>query len=319
MPAITLIDSALLQGLGISAAVLGVCFAFRVLRYPDLTADGSFIIGAAVFGASLHAGVSWPAAMVFSVAAGASAGCLTAMFHLLFGVHRLLSGILTTMCTYSLAFRTMSNQSNLGLLDLRNIFTRAVAQDEPWASGRFLIHPHTVGVLLAAVTVCGCVIFALLRSDLGLVLRASGLNVTLLQRLGHSSRMTTLVGLAVANGLVGLAGAIVSSRQGFVDANMGTGVIITLIAGLILGEQLFRWLGSAGDSLLSQRIAAPVFGAFVYSLLYLGIIRASLAGVLPFDIQPTDIKMISALVLAIVVAIRLHKQKRESSHDVLPI
>jgi putative tryptophan/tyrosine transport system permease protein len=317
-PVLSLIDGALLQGLGLAAAVIGVCFAFRVLRYPDLTADGSFLVGAAVFVGSLRSGLGWPSAMALAFVAGAATGCATAAFHLVFGVHRLLSGILTTMCAYSLAFRSMENRSNIGLFDVRTMFTTPGIRDVPWTSGGVFIHPYSVGISLTLIAVSAAGILVLLRSDLGLVLRAFGSNSGLLARLGYSPKATLIVGLAIANGLIAFAATIVSSRQGFVDLDMGTGLIVTLIAGLVLGEQLLRWLDRGQSSLVIGRVAAPIVGAVVYSALYLGILRASLAGALPFQVQPTDLKMLSAIVLALAVAVRLRQHNR-SEDEVLPI
>lgn len=310
-----LLDGAALQGLGIAAAVVGVCFAFRVLRYPDLTAEGSFLIGAAMFAGSLQAGYGWLPATLFATLSGGLAGCVTAVFNLFFGVHRLLAGILTTMCAYSLAFRGMGGRSNVGLHEIQTALSGSSVLDERFASTVW-IHPYSVGLLVVVTCGCAAAVLLLLRSDLGLVLRALGSNTRLLERLGYSSNTLTFIGLAGANALISFSATLVASRQGFVDINMGSGLIVTLIASLVLGEQLIRSLDKERSGLLLQRIVAPIIGALAYALLYLGILRASLTGALPFQVHPTDLKMLSAIVLAIAVATQLRSR---GSDEVLPI
>ena len=123
------LDNALLQGLTMGVGVLGLAVAFRVLRYPDLTPDGSFLIGAAVFAAFLLGEVpgGWPVALGAAVIAGGLAGWLTAALRSIIGVNRLLTGILTTMIAYSLAFRILGGRPNQGLGDSAALFSGARA------------------------------------------------------------------------------------------------------------------------------------------------------------------------------------------------
>ena len=150
-----------------------------------------------------------------------------------------------------------------------------------------------------------------LRSDLGLLLRATGANPGLVEGLARRPSRYEALGLALANGLVALSGALLAGRQGFVDINMGLGVIITLAAALVIGEQAIRGLGLEPGTSLAVRVAAPIVGGVIYYALYLGILRASILGWLPFQVQPTDLKMLSALVVAAAILLRKRSGDRE--------
>ena len=307
-----LFDNALVQAASYGIAVLGVVLALRVLRYPDLTADGSFLLGATAFAGALTAGTGWPVAALAAVAAGCLAGLATAAIHTLVRVNKLLSGILTSMVCYSLAFRILSGRPNVSILDYRTPYAAASDADRV---GRFIelgLHPLSLGLGLLVLGVVCAGVWMLLRSEFGLVLRATGSRPSLVERAGRRPARYVTVGLAVANGLVGLAGAAVTARQGFVDVNMGVGVIIVLIAALVLGEETLRHVWRrVGTSAIGGRVAAAVFGTLLYYLLYLGILRASLAGILPIDIRPTDLKMLSAAMVVAVILVRVRSQNIE--------
>ena len=135
---LSIIDNTLLQGLGYGLGVLGVALAFRVVRYPDLTPDGSFLVGSTAFASMVVAGAHWSLAVLCSMTIGAAAGAVTALLHFCFGVHRLLSGILTSMACYSIGFRILDGRSNVGLNDVTTMFSLASEID---ASDTFRLRP----------------------------------------------------------------------------------------------------------------------------------------------------------------------------------
>ncbi|MCB9851887.1 MAG: hypothetical protein H6819_02230 [Phycisphaerales bacterium] len=317
---VSVIDNALLQGLGYGIAVVGITIAFRVLRYPDLTADGSFLIGAAAFSATVTAGASWIVATVASVGGGATAGLLTALMHTKAGVNRLLSGILTAMMCYSVAFWILSGRSNLNLADTPNMYSAAELLDAraAWAE----LNIHVASVLLSAIVAAVAVlaVYLLLKSEFGVVLRATGENEALVEGLGRRPQRYHTAGLVLANGLVGLAGCLVSARQGFADVNMGFGVIITLVAALVIGEELARLMGLDPSRSLFGRAISGVFGACGYFFFYLFILRASILGWVPVRIQPTDLKLMSAIIVVVFVLVRKHANRRGNMiEEILPI
>ncbi|MFL5381678.1 MAG: ABC transporter permease [Longimicrobiaceae bacterium] len=294
---IALGENALLQGLSYGVAVLGVSIAFRVLRYPDLTPDGSFLLGAAMFAAAVTHGAHWSVALMLAVMAGACAGLCTGALHFSAGVNRLLSGILTSMACYSIAFRVLSGKSNIGLPADASL---------PGGIG-------AIGGGRGVAEIIACLVFAggwlllvvlFLRSELGLVVRASGANAPFVAALGRRPDRYQLAGLAVSNSLVAASAALVVSRQGFADVNMGIGVIVTLVAAMVIGEEVVHRLRRDPERGVTARAVSGIAGTVVYFLLYLVVLRASILGWIPLRIQPTDLKIFSAVLIVVAIVAR---------------
>jgi len=304
---ISLADNAALQCFVYAVGVLGITISFRIARYPDLTADGSFILGSTVFAIGTTAVHSWELPLVWAVAAGMLAGLTTSLLHSAIGVSRLLTGILTAMIAYSLSFRILGT-SNQGLRD-PTMFTAAQSWDQTVVPV-FGIHlgQLAVGAAFAIITIA--LVWYLLRSELGLFLRGSGANAKLIEELGRSAASYQAISLAAANGLVAMSGALVTAQQGFSDVNMGVGVLITFVAALVIGEEI---VGRFSRNDLVTRVIAPFVGVFLYFLLYLFLLRASIRGWIPVNIQPTDLKMLSALVVVAVIALRANRGRREET------
>lgn len=316
--ALGLLDNALLQSLTYGVAVLGVAFAFRAVRYPDLTADGSFVLGAAASAALMANGWHWLPAMVAACGIGAIAGALTTSLNAWFGVNRLLSGILTTMIAYSVGFRVMSGRSNISLIDQETLFSWPETLDPALLNAGIPLHFATLLVCFAIFAFVAIAIAGLLRTEFGLALRSVGDNPPLSKLLGLRPAGYRFAGLAIANALAGLSGAIVSSRQGFADVNMGVGVVITLIAALLLGEQILIATGLSSKLSFSARVGiSPLVGAATYYLLYLLVLRASIWGWIPLPIWPSDLKLLSALVVVGLLAVQ--NRSDEGSLQSMPI
>jgi putative ABC transport system permease protein len=311
---LSLIDNALLQGLTHAPAVLGVAIAFRVLRYPDLTADGSFLLGSTLVAATAHAGATPAVSLAVAVLFGALAGITTGLLSAVLRVNRLLSGILTSMACYSLGFRILGRRPNLGLLDQRTFFTGADSFDRAFGGG--VLHPASLGLCAVLVALLSWAILSLLRSDLGIVLRAAGANEPLTARLGRSPNRYRIVGLGLANALVALSAALVTMRQGFADVNIGTGIVVVLIACLVMGEETLRVMKHDPTAALGARVAAPAVGAVLYFALFLLVVRASSRGWLPIQLEPTDLTFMSALLIVCVYLSRLRTQGRD---ELLPL
>jgi putative ABC transport system permease protein len=307
-----LFSNTLLQALTFGIAGVGIAVAFRVIRYPDLTADGSFMLGSTVFAFAMPVTGLW-LALAMSMLAGASAGVVTSVLNSWFRVSRLLSGIITTMIGYSLAFRFLGGRSNVGFTQITTIFSPA--------PGHGLISDLAVSISSLAAPALFAFAVALLirqmlRSELGLLLRSTGSNPRLVIDLGRSPAVYQAIGLAVANGLIGLAAALISIQQGFVDINLGVGVVITLIAALVLGEEAFNLLGIGRRDRHLKRVVGPFVGATIYFLLYLLILRGSIRGWIPVSVQPTDLKLLTAVLVVAVVALRRTRTTRE---EILPL
>lgn len=243
---------ALQLGFVFGLVAIGVLIAFRMLNYPDLTPDGSFPLGAAVSAAVITGGGDPWLALAIGAGAGALAGLLTATLSERFGILNLLAGILTMTALYSLNIRIMG-RPNLPLLGHETVVDtfKAMGLSAPIAK-----------LALAAVltTVCMTLVSLLLVSRFGLSLRAAGINPRMASASGINCSNRIYVGLAIANGLCGLAGAIFAQIYGFADVTMGVGTIIAGLAAVILGEAAVR----RSAPVLS--VIACVAGAIVYRL-----------------------------------------------------
>lgn len=289
-----------LQGsveLGIIYAImaLGVFISFRTLNMPDLTVDSSFTLGAAVSAMLCTMGhplLAIPAAMI----AGYLAGNVTALLHTKLKIQPLLAGILVMLGLYSVNLRVMANRANIPLLNQPTVF--GSLQGTSLGSQAQWIIPL---VLLIAVILT---LFLFLQTRFGLVLRATGDNEQMVRAVGVNTDTTILLGLGLANGLVALSGALIAQYQSFADVSMGVGMVVIGLASVIIGEVLF------GISSLLRRLFAVVLGAILYRLV--------IAVALHLGMPPTDLKLISAVIVTIALSAPVIKagwisrQKRRS-------
>ena len=295
---VTTIQSALLQGLVYSFMVLGVFLTFRVLDFPDLTVDGSLPLGAAVSAALIVNGHSPLTATIAGVAAGVCAGAVTGFLHILLksGEHdaanygpKLLAGILTMTALYTVNLRIMG-RSNTPLLGVKVVFDKL---------GELLSLTMIGWNIIIALAVLAVVVkyFVdwLLHTEFGLTLQATGDNEQMIRALGTNTDFTRVVGLAVANGLVALSGSLVAQQQGFADGGMGIGTIVAGLAGVIMGEVIF------GVRSISWVLFSVIGGSIVYRLL--------IAISLRLGIAPTDLKLLTAVLVVVALSIPTVRRK----------
>ncbi len=262
--------------LGVIYAImaLGVFLSFRTLNMPDLTVDGSFVLGAAV--SAVLCTASRPlAGIALALAAGALAGIVTALLHTKLKIQPILSGILSMLALYSVNLKVMGGRANIPLLNRKTVFS--LPEWMPAFDRTALIISL---VLLAAVIL---LLYFFLKTRIGLVLRATGDNEQMVRALGVDTDLTKIIGLALANALVGLSGALIAQYQSFTDVGMGIGMVIIGLASVIIGEAVF---GTAG---LMRRLFAVILGAILYRLV--------IAFALELGMPPTDLKLISAVIV----------------------
>lgn len=271
------LTNALLTGLPFVLTSLGIFLILRVLDDFDLTVEGSYVLGAAVAATGLlHHWDPWLATAA-GATAGALAGLVTSLLHLALRISVLLSGIIMSIALYSVNLRVMG-RPNVALLDADTIIA--------WSSG-----PWTTIAFFAGLALAGCALFALfMRTELGLAIRGAGGNFEMVRSLGVNPAVVWIVALMICNGLVGLSGAIQAQSFGFADVNMGLGTIVAAAASILLGEALLR----RGHGIVAG-IAAVVVGTLVY--------RLAIAAALRLGISPTDLKLLTALLLIVGLAI----------------
>lgn len=279
----TIVLSSIELGLLYTLLTLGLFLSYRILDIPDLTVDGSFTLGAA---AAVMMTLSGHPILALLVAAGvgALAGMVTATLQTKFKVNAILSGILTMTALYSINIMIMDDKSNVSLLGETTIFTMA----------KDAIGGTTSGMVIGIITVLVvCIALGMfLYTKLGLSIRATGDNEDMVRSSSINVDSMKIIGLAIANALVAMSGALIAQKQSFADVSMGTGMVVIGIASLIIGEVLV-------DIVVKQRgIKANIVAAVLGSIIYRLIISAALA----VNISATSMKLVSAIIVAIAIS-----------------
>lgn len=284
-------------GLIYSLVALGVFISFRLLDFPDLTADGSFPLGGAVCGVLLYLGVNPIIAMLFATLAGCIAGSITALLFTKLNILQLLASIIVMIALYSVNLRILglgpylegsnpiyTGLSNLPLLGINTIFTplEQLISNESYTQAI---------IVLLIVAIAAILLTYFLITQIGLALRASGTNPKMAKSQGISTDTLTVVGMAISNGLIALGGALFIQTTGSADTTIGVGTIVIGLASIILGESLFH----------PKRIFAIVIAIILGAILY----RLFIAFVLSNDtlrsvgVDQSDTNLITAIVLVL--------------------
>ena len=259
---------------------LGVFLSFRVLNFPDLTVDGSFPLGAAVASSAIVAGFDPYLGTLMALLAGALAGLVTAVLNVRFGILHLLASILTMIALFSINLRIMG-RPNIALLTEPTVLTPL----EPLGLWMPVLKVLAMG---AVALVAALLLVRFLASDYGLAMRATGANPRMAQAQGVRTGPTILVGMALSNALVALAGALFAQTAGFADISIGTGTIVVGLAAVIVGETI----------LPSRHIGVVVLACLVGSILY----RLAVALALNSDVlglTASDLNLVTAVLVGL--------------------
>ena len=267
-------------GMIYAVLALGVFLSFRTLNMPDLTVDGSIVTGMAVSAVICAGGGN-------AFAGGALAGLATGLLHTKLKIQAILAGILIMMASYSVNLRIMGKTPNIPLTKSETIYKIADRLLDPTYGG------IVMNLLLLAVIIA--VLYLFLQTRLGFVFRATGDNEDMVKACGVSCDSMKLMGLAISNGLVGLAGGMLAQNQAFADINSGVGMMVIGLASVILGEVIF------GTKTLLRRLIAAALGAVVY--------RIIMAQALYLGMESTDMKLVSAAIVAIALSLGLLGEK----------
>ncbi len=286
----SLLIGALTIGFILSLLALGVFISFRIFSFPDITADGSSTLGAAVAAAMIVKGVNPLMATAAGFVAGFVAGAATGTLATKFKINGLLSGILVMTALYSVNLHIMG-RSNVPLLGQKTlatyaqwIGTKALGGRASLNVGGWEVSSVDASVLVltfVAITLVGVVLFAFFQTNLGTAMRATGDNSQMIRALGVNDGNMIVLGLAVSNGLIALSGAFLAQYQGFADVQMGIGMVVWGLASVIIGEAL------VGTNQLGLTICGAVMGSVLFRLL--------VAIALRLGLNPNDLKLITAV------------------------
>lgn len=280
------------QGLLWGVMALGVYLTFRLLNFADLSVDGSFATGGAVCIMLILGGWNPVLAMIIAFVAGLLCGIVTGLLHTLLGIPDILAGILTQISLYSINLNIMgkANQA-LNINKVSLVIT-----------SRYINKAIVIGVLVVAVIIA--LLYWYLGTEQGSAIRATGTNPSMSRAQGINTNLMKIITLALSNGLVALAGAMVSQYQGFADVNMGRGAIVIGLAALIIGEVL-------GEALMGKhlnfagRLIFVVIGGVIYYTVY--------NFVLWLKFPADDMKLLTAIVVAIFLAVPYIKSASKTS------
>ncbi|MBF0550360.1 MAG: hypothetical protein HQK60_07485 [Deltaproteobacteria bacterium] len=261
---------------------MGVFITFRIHDFPDITVDGSFVLGAAVAGVLLVHGVNPITSLLVAFLAGAASGMITAVIHNRLNVNGLLAGIIVMTGLYSINLHIMG-RSNIPLI---NQVTLMSYIDR--------VNPGLTPEIWMCLTLGGAtILFGLImawffKTNLGLAMRMTGNNPIMAAATGVNVDRMKILGVALANGLTGLSGGLVAQYQGFADIGMGIGTVVIGLAAVIIGESVLRM----------RSIYAKVFSAIVGSLIF----RLMIAVALAVGMDPTDLKLLTAAFVLLTLA-----------------
>lgn len=292
------IPNAFGQGLIWGIMAIGVYITYKILDVADLTVDGSLATGGAVCALLISMGWNpWPA-MLIAILSGMLAGLVTGVLHTTCGIPAILAGILTQLALYSINLRIMA----IGDLAVKTKATLAVSVDRSslLVSSRYIrdmAWNNPLLVLALFVVVVVALLYWFFGTELGSSLRATGVNSAMARAQGINTGRNKVLGLVVSNGLVALAGALLSQYQGSATIDMGRGAIVIGLAAVIIGQVLLSRIFHN----FSLKLLSAVIGAIIYYMVIQVVLRLGL--------DPNDLKLLTALVVAVFLSIPFWKSQ----------
>lgn len=285
-------QGAVAQGLLWGIMSLGVYLTFRILNIADMTCDGSFALGGSTCAILITKGCNPLVAILISFFAGIIAGLVTGLMHTKLKIHEILAGILSMIALYSINIRIMG-KSNTPLLGVDTLMTKM--------QNCLKITPNVASFIVGIIF--GLALIALLYwfcgTEIGSCIRATGNNEKMVRAVGVDTDKMKLLGLMLSNGLIALSGALVAQQQGYGDVGMGTGTIVIGLASIILGENIFAYFNKRFAFYVT--LISILLGSIVYRLI--------IAIVLQLGLKSSDLKLLTAIIVVIALAIPVTKSK----------
>ena len=259
------------QSLVFSIAVMGIYISYKILKFADLSADGSFTLGASVSAILIIKGVDPFISLGISMLAGALAGIITGLLNVKLKIQDILSSILVMVGLYSINLRVMG-KANLPLFNHDSIFT----------------DKNTLLVVFVIASLCGIFFTLFFKTKLGYLLKGIGDNENMITSLGINTGSIKIFALSLSNAFIALSGGVLAQYQGFSDINMGTGTMIMGLASIVIGYSIFSRISISNSSIFC------IIGTLLY--------RTSIALSLKVGFNPSDLKLISSIIVVIVLS-----------------
>ena len=297
---ISRMPAAVAQGIIWGLMALGVFITFRLLDIPDMTVDGSFTTGGAVTVMLLLAGMPAWAALLIAIVVGVLTGLCTGFLHTKLGIPAILAGILTQFALYSINLRIMTKANQTASVQKFGMF---------WENGNgFLVSslhiPQAILVGLVLTAIIVALSYWYFGTEQGSALRATGNNPAMSRAQGIHIGTMKIIGLGISNGIVALAGGLMTQFQGTADVSMGRGAIVIGLAAIVIGEILCDAIFSKGCN-FAVKLCFIIFGGVVY--------YAVMVVILWLKLDPNDLKLFTAIIVAAFLAIPQLKAQSKSS------
>lgn len=289
---LTILLGVLVEGFVYAIMALGVYITYKILDFPDLSVDGTFPLGGAVTAVLIIAGVNPLLTLLISFIIGGIAGIITGIIHVKFKVRDLLSGIIVMTALYSINLR-IAGKANLPIFTKETIFENAYLEKIiPEGLKPFL----TTIILFIIVLLMKLILDLYLKTKSGYLLRAVGDNDTLVTSLAKDKGAVKIVGLAIANAFVALAGCIYTQKSGFFEISMGTGTIVIGLASVIIGTNIFKQMSAV------KATTAVVIGSVLY--------KACVSIAISFGLAASDLKLITSVLFLAILIIGSERKRR---------
>ncbi|MGO5359075.1 ABC transporter permease [Anaerofustis sp. LCP19S3_F7] len=283
------------QGFIYAIMGLGVYITYKILDFPDLSVDGTFPLGAAITAVLITMGVNPYVTLIISLLGGALAGVFTGIIHVKFKVRDLLSGIIMMTALYTINLRIAGGVANVPIFNYKTIF------DNDFINGIFpdsISQFKTVIVVFIILLIAKLLLDLYLKTKSGYLLRAVGDNEKIVTSLAKDSGITKIIGLALANGLVALAGSVMCQQQRFFEITMGTGTIVIGLASVIIGMNVFK-------TNKLKATTAVVLGSVIY--------KACVAIAIECGLEASDLKLVTAVLFFIILVFSMDRKKKVKS------
>ena len=284
------------EGLIYAIMALGLYITYKILDFPDLSVDGTFPMGAAVTAMLILKGVHPALTLLLSFAAGLLAGCITGLIHVKLKVRDLLSGIIMMTALYSINLR-IAGKANLPIFSKQTIFENTFLE----AAVPEALDPYLVCIILfVIVLLCKILLDLFLKTRAGYLLRAVGDNEVLVTSLAKDKGMVKILGLALANGFVALAGCVYCQQKGFIEVSTGTGTMVIGLASVIIGTKLLKRFHGV------KATTAVIFGSIVY--------KTCVSLAIALGMAASDLKLITAVLFLIILVASNRKERKVKAH-----
>lgn len=292
MATLLALEGAVAQGLLYAIMTLGLYITYKLLDFADLTVDGSFALGGCVSAVLITVGLDPFTSLLIATIAGMAAGVITGFFNTVFKIPPILSGILTMLALYSVNIRVMSGRANVPLGRENTIF-KMIQRWLPIQKDLLVI---IIGLIFVVVIIA--FMYWFFGTEIGSAIRATGNNQDMIRALGVNTSWMKVIALLFGNGLVALSGALVTQYQQNANVTSGTGMIVVGLASIIIGEVIF---GSRFNFV--YKLASVVIGSLIY--------RIVVALVLQVGLDTQDLKLFTAVFVALALAVPVFKQRIE--------